>query len=112
MKRAHHRLFLNSQNSAIRHRGCCAHAERLACKRTLAEETPISQYADRCLLASCGNNGEFYAARLQIKNCVRGISLLEDGFLLRNEFRFPTLADSGEEILGVKIAVFLLIRQV
>jgi hypothetical protein len=52
----HHGPFLNSQNSAIRHGRCRAHAEGLACKRTFAEEAPITQYADRRFLAGLGDN--------------------------------------------------------
>jgi hypothetical protein len=42
------------------------HAERLTCKRTFAEETTITQYADRGFLAGFGNNGESHLAGLQI----------------------------------------------
>src|ERR1017187_5569943 len=73
MKRVHHGLLLNSQNSAIGHCGCSAHAERLACKRTFAEETLITQYTDCCFLAGLGYNMESHLARLQIKNCVTGL---------------------------------------
>jgi hypothetical protein len=95
VKRLHHGFLLNSQQSAIRH-GCRrAHSERLACKRTLTEEIPITQYADRRFLASLGDDGESYLARLQIKHRVCGIPLCEDGVLLRKEHGFPALADAG-----------------
>jgi hypothetical protein len=69
----------------------------LACKRTFAEETPITQYADRRFLAGLGDNRESYLARLQIKHSVCGIPLREDGVLLRKEHSFPALADGGKE---------------
>jgi hypothetical protein len=75
VKRIHHGLFLNSQNRAVRHCGCSADAESSARKRTFAEDTPITQDADRGLLAGFGNNGESYFAGLQIKYLACGISL-------------------------------------
>jgi hypothetical protein len=91
----------------MRHCCCGAHAESLACKRTFAEEAPITQYADSCFPASFGDNGESYFARLQVKNRVCGIPLREDGVLLRKEHSFPTLADRGEECMGVELAAVL-----
>ena len=38
VQRFHHGFLVDSQNRAIRNRGCGAHAERLACERTFAEE--------------------------------------------------------------------------
>jgi hypothetical protein len=106
-KRVHHGPLLNSQYSAIGHCGCSAHAERLACKRTFAEETRITQYTDCCFLASLGDNMESNLPRLQIKNCVCGIPLRKDGLLLRKENSFPALADGSKERLGVKLAAVL-----
>jgi hypothetical protein len=79
----------------------------LTCKRTFTEETPITQYADRGFLAILGDNGESYLACLQIKHCVRGIALGEDGLLLREEHRLPALSDGSEECLGVELAAVL-----
>jgi len=45
MKRIHHGFLVDSQNGAIRHGGRRVHAERLAGKRTFAEELSITQYA-------------------------------------------------------------------
>src|SRR5438445_4047334 len=56
MKRFHHGLLFNSQDGTIRHCGCSAHAESLARKRTLSEETPLAQYADGCFFASFRDN--------------------------------------------------------
>src|SRR6266542_17010 len=107
MKRFHHGLFFNSQDRAVRHCGCRAHTESLAGKRTFAEKTPITQYPDRCFLASFGDNREFYFSRLQIENRICRISLRENGPLLRKEHSFPTLTNCGKECLGVEFAAFL-----
>jgi hypothetical protein len=103
VKRVHHGLFLNSQNSAICHCGCSAHAERLTCKRTFAEETSITQYPDRGFFAGFGNNGQSHLAALQIKHCVREIPLRENGLLFRKEQSLPALADGGKECLRVEL---------
>jgi len=42
MKRLHHGLLVDSQNSAIRQRGCRAHAECLACKGPLTEKVSFT----------------------------------------------------------------------
>ena len=42
MKRLHHGLLVDSQNGAIRHRGCRTHAENLAGKRTFAEKVSLT----------------------------------------------------------------------
>src|SRR5579863_8490085 len=95
MKRIHHSFLVDSKHSTICHCRCRTHTERLASERTFAEKAPIAQYADRCFLASFGDNCEFYLARLQIKHCVRSITLRKNGLLLRKEHGFPTLADSS-----------------
>ena len=41
MKRFHHGFLVDSQNSAIRHCGCRAHAESLTCQRTFTEELAV-----------------------------------------------------------------------
>jgi hypothetical protein len=76
-------------------------------KRTFAEETPITQYADRGFPAGFGNNAESHLAGLQIKYCVRGIPLREDGLLFRKEQNLPALADGGKECLRVELPVAL-----
>ena len=107
VKRVHHCLFLNPQNSAIRHRGCRAHAQRLSCKRTFAEETLLTQYADRRFLAILGDNGESYLACLQIENCVGGVPLREDGLLLRKGTAFLPSPMVARKFLGSKSRPFL-----
>src|SRR6266496_1484749 len=107
MKRFHHGLLFNSQDRAVRHCRCRAHAKGLSGKRAFAEKTPFTQYADGCFFASFGDNCEFYLSHLQIKNRVRRISLRKNGPLLRKEHSFPTLADGGKECLGVERAALL-----
>ncbi len=41
MKSFYHGFLVDSQNSAIRHRGCGAHAKRLARKAAFAEKVSI-----------------------------------------------------------------------
>jgi hypothetical protein len=70
------------------------HAERLTCKRTFAEETTITQYADRGFLAGFGNNGESHLAGLQIKHCrLRSI-------VLKGE-----LASSGSPMIRIFLVI-------
>src|SRR6266404_8478276 len=107
MKRFHHGLLFNSQDGAVRHCGCRAHAKGLAGKRAFAEKTLVTQYADGCFLASFGDNREFYFSRLEIENRICRISLRENGPLLRKEHSFPTLTNCGEECLRVEFAAFL-----
>src|SRR5581483_10293807 len=107
VKRIHHGLFFNSQNSAIGHCVCRTHAEMLTCKRTFAEETPLTQYADRGFLAILGDDGESYLPCLQIKHCVGRIPLGEDGLLFRKEQNSPAFADGVEEHLGVEVGAVL-----
>lgn len=72
-----------------------------------SEASPVTQYADRCFLASLRDNGQSHLTRLQIKYCVRGIPLREDRVLLRKEHRFPALADGGEERVDIEFAAVL-----
>jgi hypothetical protein len=87
--------------------GCRAHAKGLARKRTFAEETPVTQYADSGFLATLGDHGESYLACPQVENGVCGIPLGEDGLLFRKEQSLPTLPDGVEEHLGVELAAVL-----
>jgi hypothetical protein len=107
MKRFHHGSLVDSQNSAICHCGCRAHAERLGRKRTFAEKVSLTQYADRRFLASLRDHGEFYLARLDVKHRISGIPLGEDCLLLLERHKLPALADGCEECMGIEIAPLL-----
>ena len=106
MKRLHHGFLLNSQDGTVRHCGCSAHAESLACKRAFAEETSLAQYTDGGFLASLRHYREFHFSYLEIKHRVCRTPLREDGLLLGKEHTFSALTDGGEECLGIKLAAF------
>src|ERR1035437_4574274 len=107
MKRFHHGFLFDAQNSAIRHRGCRVHAERLARERTFAEESSLTHDADRCFLASLRNHGEFYLAGLKIKHRIRRIPLRKDSLFPLEKQKFPALANRCEECMGIEIAFLL-----
>jgi hypothetical protein len=49
----------------------------------LHRKVSVTQYADRCFVASLRDHGEFYLARLDIKHRISEIALDEDYLFLR-----------------------------
>src|SRR6266536_3182438 len=76
-------------------------------RKTEQAVIPVAQYADGSLFASLGNDRKLHLAGLQVKDCIRRVSLREDGPLLRKEHGFPALADRGQQCLRVEFAAFL-----
>src|SRR5450759_3454367 len=107
VKRFHHCRFLDSQNIAIGDRGRRLHAERLTSKATLSQKLALTQYADRCFLASLRDDGEFHLAILDVKHSVARIPLREDCLFLRKKHKVSALADRGKEYVGVEIVLLL-----
>jgi hypothetical protein len=68
-------------------------------------ETHIAQYAERCFLASFGDDRKSNLASLDIKHGVSWVSLREDGLLLGQGNGLSALAHGGERLLGVEIVL-------
>src|ERR1019366_3292517 len=61
-------------------------------------------YADRCFLASLRDHGEFYLARLDIKDRIGSIPLRKDSLFPLEKQRSPALANGCEECMRIEIA--------
>src|ERR1700686_3745097 len=107
MERKHHCFPIDLQEFAVRYCGCRPHAESLAGKRTFSEKFSLAQYAQGCFLANLGYDSEPNLAFLDVEDCVSLVSLCEDCLFLGKSDDFPTLADSGKELLRVEVAFFL-----
>src|SRR6185437_13274870 len=95
VQRLHHGVLLNPKHGAIGDRSCGVHAEWLTGKRSLTEEAPVAQNANRRFFAGLGNNCELDLSCLEIKNRVGGIPLRKNSPLLWKEHGFSALADCG-----------------
>ena len=105
MQCIHHRLLIHPQNLAIRHGGCGAHTQELPCQRTLAKKVPFTHDGDRRFLAGLGYDGEPHFAFLDVEHGVRPVALGEDQLLFWNGQDLPTIANRGEESVGVESAL-------
>ena len=84
-----------------------AHAERLTRKGTFSKKVLLTQDSDRSLLAVFRDHGEFYLPRLDIKHCIRVISLRKDALLLgKSTINFLPALMVARKIWGQKSFFF------
>src|ERR1700683_4616273 len=106
MKCAGHCLVVYTHQFTICNGDRRTHAQRLCCKATFSEEVGGIQYCNRRLLASSGDNGEFYLALLDIKERVTFCALRVNSLLLSHAQNCSTVPNIGEELVHVEFDIF------
>jgi hypothetical protein len=102
MKCSDHRRFGDAGDQAFIHRRRCCDAQPVAIQASFAKKMAGSQDGDYGFLALLGNHRKLELAFLDVENRIRDFALREnDLILLIFGYRF-SLADLGEEFLGIK----------
>ncbi len=78
VENAHHLVFSNDQYGRGCNRRGRPHADILTCQASLAKEIAGAQYRNDCLFANLIDNGQFYAAFLDIHDARGGLTLRVD----------------------------------
>jgi hypothetical protein len=108
MERGDHGRLCYASNHAFSHRGARCNAQNVAIQAAFAKKISRSQNGDYGFPSLLGNNRDLELSLLEVKDRVRDVALREDDLILLVFGYRLSVADLGEEPLGVERCLAIL----